>query len=202
MPRPHYKAGAVLCTLEVKDKFLLFLRNGVDPGSFLIAGFNAGLNQAQYNDPSFGQGAAGYGKRFGANFADLASGSLFGDFVYPTIFAEDPRYWRLAHGSGQRRVLHALGHVFVANWENGTHGKCFAMVRGGHRGRAARKKPMPLTTYLKVTPQPSGDGPTKRLVEQGIDSISLNPIRRLRRGCASPLLKSLHSSCRIMPPVR
>ena len=121
VPQPRYKAGAVLCTLQVKDKFLLFFRNTSAIGSFLSVGFNAGLDQAQNSDPSFGQGLAGYGKRFGANFADLASGSLFGDFVYPTIFSEDPRYYRLAHGSIQIRLLHALGHVFVANRENGTH---------------------------------------------------------------------------------
>jgi len=121
VPRPHYKAGTVLCTLVVKDKFLLFLRNTFDPASFLSMGFNAAKNQAQNSDPSFGQGAAGYGKRFGANFADLASGSFFGDFLYPTIFAEDPRYYRLARGGGRRRLLHALAHVFVANRENGTH---------------------------------------------------------------------------------
>jgi len=121
VPRPHFKAGAVLCTLVVKDKFRLFLRNTLDPASFLSMGFNAGLDQAQNNDPSFGQGAAGYGKRFGANFAGLASGSFFGDFVYPTIFAEDPRYYRLAHGGRRRRLLHALAHVFVANREDGRH---------------------------------------------------------------------------------
>ena len=121
VPRPHYKAGAVLCTLVVKDKFSLFLRNTVDPASFLSVSFNAGLDQAQNSDPSFGQGAAGYGKRFGANLAGLASGSFFGDFVYPTIFSEDPRYYRLAHGGGRRRLLHALAHVFVANRENGAH---------------------------------------------------------------------------------
>jgi len=120
VPRPHYKAGAVLCTLVVKDKFSLFLRNTFDPASFLSVSFNAGLDQAQNNDPSVGQGAAGYGKRFGANFAGLASGSFFGDFVYPTIFAEDPRYYPLAHGGSRRRLLHALGHVFIANREDGT----------------------------------------------------------------------------------
>jgi hypothetical protein len=66
---PHYKPGAVLCTLEVKDKFLLFVQDTFDPVTFLNVGFNAGLDQAQNTDPAFGQGAAGYGKRFGANFA-------------------------------------------------------------------------------------------------------------------------------------
>lgn len=105
---PHYKPGAVLCMLETKDKFLLFVQDTFDPVTFLNVGFNAGLDQAQNADPAFGQGAAGYGKRFGANFADQASSGFFKDFAYPMIFSEDPRYYRLAHGSVRRRCLHAL----------------------------------------------------------------------------------------------
>jgi len=117
---PHYKPGAVLCTLVVKDKFFLFAKDGLDPATFLSVGFDAGLDQAQNNDPTFGQGAAGYSKRFGANFAGQASFKFFKDFAYPTIFSEDPRYYRLAYGGGKKRILHALGHAFVAYRENGT----------------------------------------------------------------------------------
>lgn len=117
---PHYKPGAVLCTLEAKDKLLLFVQDTFDPVTFLSVGFDAGLDQAQNTDPSFGQGAAGYGKRFGADFAGQASSQFFKDFAYPTLFHEDPRYYRLAHGSSKKRVLHALGHAFVAYREDGT----------------------------------------------------------------------------------
>lgn len=41
------------------------------------------------------------------------------DFAYPPIFSEDPRYYRLAHGSGGRRFLHAVEHAFVAHRDNG-----------------------------------------------------------------------------------
>jgi hypothetical protein len=116
---PHYKPGALLCTLEVKDKFFLFVHDSVDPLTFLNAGFNAGIGQAQDTDHSFGQGGAGYGKRFGASLADQAQSEFFKDFVYPSIFSEDPRYYRLAQGSGGQRFLHAIGHVFVAHKESG-----------------------------------------------------------------------------------
>src|SRR3989441_8521604 len=39
--------------------------------------------------------------------------------MYPSIFSEDPRYYRLAHGSGGRRLLHAVEHVFLAHRDNG-----------------------------------------------------------------------------------
>jgi hypothetical protein len=118
--RPHYKPGAVLCSLELKDKFALFVEDTFDPVTFLSVGFEAGLGQAQDTDPSYGQGAAGYGKRFGGKFANQASGEFFKDFAYPAIFREDPRYYRLAHGSGGKRFLHAVEHVFVAHREDGT----------------------------------------------------------------------------------
>jgi hypothetical protein len=117
---PHYKPGAVLCTLELRDKFILFVQDAVDPVTFLNAGFNAGISQAENDDPSFGQGAAGYGKRFGANLADQASSEFFKDFAYPTIFSEDPRYYRLAHGATGKRLFHAVSHSVVAYRENGT----------------------------------------------------------------------------------
>jgi hypothetical protein len=115
----HYKPGAILCTLELKDKFILFVEETFDPVTFLNAGFNAGISQAENNEPAFGQGATGYGKRFGANFVSQASSQFFKDFAYPAIFSEDPRYYRLGHGASGRRLLHAAEHAFVAHRENG-----------------------------------------------------------------------------------
>lgn len=117
---PHYKPGAKLCTLEIKDKFRLFVDDTIDPITFLNAAFNAGLGQAQNTDPSFGQEAGGYGKRFGVNMIDQAQSEFFKDFAYPTIFFEDPRYYRLGQGSFKRRFLHAVAHVAVAHHEDGT----------------------------------------------------------------------------------
>jgi hypothetical protein len=116
---PHYKPGVALCSLDLKDKFFLFVRGSFDPGTFLSSDFNAGLSQAENQDRAFGQGMAGYGKRFGASYADQASFRFFKDFAYPSIFNEDPRYYRLIHGSSGKRFLHAIEHAFVAHSDNG-----------------------------------------------------------------------------------
>jgi hypothetical protein len=116
---PRYKPGTVLCSLEVKDKFTLFVRDTFEPISFLEAAFNAGLDQASNRDPTFGQGAKGYARRFGADFAGQTTWRFFTDFAYPTIFAEDPRYYRLIHGSRKRRFFHAIQHTFVAQRDSG-----------------------------------------------------------------------------------
>ncbi|MFI5057462.1 MAG: hypothetical protein ACHQLQ_04690 [Candidatus Acidiferrales bacterium] len=116
---PRYKPGAKLCTLGVKDKFVLFVRDSFDPVTFLATGFNAGIDQAEDTDPRYGQGAEGYGRRYGSEYAGQATSRFFKDFAYPSIFSEDPRYYRLARGSTGRRLLHAMGHAVVAHNDNG-----------------------------------------------------------------------------------
>lgn len=116
---PHYKPGLVLCSLEIKDKFFLFLRDSVDPETFLAAGFDAGISQAENYDPSFGQGGLGYGKRVGAAYVDEVQFRFFKEFAYPTIFLEDPRYYRMGQGSARRRFLHAVEHSVIAYNDHG-----------------------------------------------------------------------------------
>jgi hypothetical protein len=116
---PRYKPGAKLCTLTLKGKFVLFLQDSVDPVTFLDSAFNAGLDQAQDTDPSYWQGAEGYGRRFGAEYTGQASSRFFKEFAYPWIFSEDPRYYRLAHGNAGRRLLHAVEHSVVAHRDDG-----------------------------------------------------------------------------------
>jgi hypothetical protein len=84
------------------------------PAAFLEAGFDAGIDQAENSDPSYGQGAQGYGRRLGAEIAGQVSSRFFKDFAYPAIFSEDPRYYRLGRGPTGRRLLHAVEHVVVA----------------------------------------------------------------------------------------
>ena len=116
---PHYKQGAVLCSLQTKDKFFLFLRDAIDPETIIGSGFNAGISQAEDDDPSFGQGAKGYGERFGVSYIDQVQTRFFKEFAYPTIFSEDPRYYRMGQGSSKRRFLHAVAHSVVAYNDNG-----------------------------------------------------------------------------------
>jgi hypothetical protein len=117
---PHYLAGVYLCSLSPGDKFVLFVQDSLNRVVFLDSAFNAGLDQASNRDRAFGQGAEGYAKRFAATTADQASSNFFKDFAFPVMFAEDPRYYRMAHGPFRKRLLHAAGHSFVGYRVDGT----------------------------------------------------------------------------------
>ena len=116
---PHYRAGTTLCSLELKEKFRLFVVDTLDPLPVFSAGFDAAIGQARNDDPSFGQGGAGYGRRFATGFAGQVSHRFFTEFAYPAIFSEDPRYYRMEHGGGRRRLWHAMEHTFVAQRDSG-----------------------------------------------------------------------------------
>ena len=111
---PHHNTGKKLCGIGPLAKFHLFVSNNLEPVTFVGAAFNAGVAQAENDDPTFGQGMAGYGKRFGAALADTASSDFFHTFLFPVIFKQDPRYYRRLEGTTGERLGHAVSHVFVA----------------------------------------------------------------------------------------
>jgi len=111
--------GGRICALAAGQKFHLFVRNTFEPITVVSSAFDAGVGQALDSDPSFGQGAEGYGKRVGAAMADRVSSGFFRTFVFPMMFRQDPRYYRMGQGDTGARMGHALTHVFVAHGDSG-----------------------------------------------------------------------------------
>ncbi|MGE5321539.1 MAG: hypothetical protein ACM3SW_01670 [Actinomycetota bacterium] len=116
---PARKNGKRICGLYAEQKFQLFVRTTIDPVTFAGAAVSAGVSQWQNEDREFGQGAEGFGKRYGAAFADRATWNFFGKFFYPAIFQQDPRYFREGRGTIKSRLGHALAHSFVARSDSG-----------------------------------------------------------------------------------
>lgn len=105
--------------LTPRQKFHLTVKQITDPFTFVAAGLQAGLGQATDEFSGYGQGAAGYGKRYGATFADEAASQFFGDFFYPVLFREDPRYFRSGEGKLKHRIGYALSQEFVCHTDAG-----------------------------------------------------------------------------------
>lgn len=105
--------------LTTGEKFHLFVKGSFDPFEWAAAGFQAGVSQAENEFPGYGQGAAGYGKRYGASLADQVSSNFFANFAYPVLLKEDPRYFRLGEGSIKHRIVYSLEQEFVCHTDNG-----------------------------------------------------------------------------------
>jgi hypothetical protein len=116
---PRHRNALQPCVLDAAGKFQMFLEQEGDPLNFLGATIDAAQAQITHDDPSFGPGAKGYSKSYAAAVTDRATGDFFGVFLYPTIFHQDPRYYRQGQGSVKSRLGHALSHRWVTRSDTG-----------------------------------------------------------------------------------
>ena len=105
--------------LTAKQKYELAWKSSIDPFTWLITGAFAGVEQADDTFPGYGQGAQGYAKRYGANFADNFIGTEIGGAILPALFKQDPRYYYKGTGTVRARVLYALANAVVCKGDNG-----------------------------------------------------------------------------------
>ena len=105
--------------LTSKQKFSLAVRGTFDPVSILGVGFAAGVEQATNAYAGYGQGAAGYSKRFAAKFVDGRTSDMLTHAVFPSLLHQDPRYYYLGSGSVKTRLWHAVGSAFITRTDSG-----------------------------------------------------------------------------------
>ena len=105
--------------LASKQKFELAWKTMVDPVTFGVTGAIAGIQQAQNYFSGYGQGAQGYAKRYGANYADTVASTLIGSAILPSILKQDPRYFYKGSGSKRSRILYALANSVICKGDNG-----------------------------------------------------------------------------------
>jgi hypothetical protein len=117
--------------LNSKQKFELAWKTLTDPFSFVIIGAVAGVEQAQNNFAGYGQGASGYGKRYGASYGDFLAGTLIGSAILPSILKQDPRYFYKGTGSRRSRFLYALANAVICKGDNGRWQPNYSSILGG-----------------------------------------------------------------------
>ena len=117
--------------LTSKEKFDAVVRSSFDYSQAAWFGVAAGISQAQNHQASYGQGAAGYSKRYASAFADSTIGAFMQDAVFPSLLRQDPRYFRSGQGTVSRRSGHALAHTFVARGDSGRAQPNLSLILGG-----------------------------------------------------------------------
>jgi hypothetical protein len=114
--------------LSVKQKFELFVGESVAPSRFLLSAAGAGISQARNSLEGYGQGAGGYGKRFGSSLATVESTNFFGAFLISSMLHRDPRYFLTLHGGPAHRIGYALSHIVVSRTDKGKNAANWAGI--------------------------------------------------------------------------
>jgi hypothetical protein len=119
---PNYRSSPSLQNyqpLSPGEKFKIATEDSFDRGTVILAGIFGAESQATNANRSFGQGAAGFGRYFGAAYGDLVIGNYMTEGVFPVLLHQDPRYFRRGQGSGWSRLGYAAGQIFWTHTDSG-----------------------------------------------------------------------------------
>jgi hypothetical protein len=116
--------------LTAGQKFELFTSKAFDRFTFIKAAAGAGIDQARATPEGYGQGAEGFGRRYGAAFTTLVYNDFFTCFALPSLLHQDPRYFRRGQGRAGPRIGYALTRVVVTQGDYGRRQFNFSQVLG------------------------------------------------------------------------
>jgi hypothetical protein len=116
--------------LTSSDKFKVVTQSSFDYVKFFWYGALAGIGQAENSQSGYGQGAAGYGKRYGAVFADGTIEDYMTSAVLPSLLHQDPRYFQLGKGGFWHRTGYAMSRIVITRGDSGHNQFNFSEVIG------------------------------------------------------------------------
>lgn len=117
--------------LTTKQKYAVVFRGSFDYVQYPWYGFLSGISQWEDSEPGYGQGAAGYGKRYGAAFADGTIENFMTGAVLPSLLHQDPRYFQSGQGSFWHRTVYAMSRNLITRTDSGQNQFNYSEVVGG-----------------------------------------------------------------------
>jgi hypothetical protein len=100
-------------TLTKHQKFQHWIKRTYSPYTIAGVTFDATWAQMWGDWPQYGGGMQGWGKRFGATLADTETRTFFGQFLFPVMFHQDPRYFPSQKQGLIPRAWYAATRVLV-----------------------------------------------------------------------------------------
>ena len=122
--------------LTKKLKFQLAWKSSIDPVTILGGAFLAGVQQAGDQYSEFGQGAEGYGKRFGTVYANIVASTFLSGAIFPSLLKQDPRYFYKGTGTTRSRVWRAVSNSVLCKGDNGRWQINYSNIAGSFGGAA------------------------------------------------------------------
>jgi len=116
--------------LTPKQKFELAWKTSIDPVTFALTGAGAGIEQALNQFGGYGQGAQGYGKRYGAAYGDLLTSTFIGAAILPSLLKQDPRYFYKGIGTKRSRFLYAIANSVICKGDDGRWQPNYSAILG------------------------------------------------------------------------
>jgi len=162
---PNYRTSPSLQSYEPLtpgEKFKIATEDSFDRGTVALAVLFGGEGQLTNSNRSFGQGAAGFGRYFGASYGDFVIGDYMTEAVFPSLLHQDPRYFRHGTGSGWSRLRYAMGQVFWTHRDSGGMQFNYSEVIGNSTAVA-------ISTAYYVNNRTASDATSRLGMQLGVD---------------------------------
>ena len=122
---PNYRADQFQTTyvpISAAGKFAIARSDSFDwPNYFLLAGY-ALQSQVAAGGFLHSGGLNGFGRYYSRSVADQVVGAYVTEAILPTLFHEDPRFFRLGNGPILYRAYNAASRIFVTKRDDGSAG--------------------------------------------------------------------------------
>lgn len=141
--------------LTAKDKFKVVALGTFDYVEYPWWGVLAAVSQADNSEPGYGQGWAGYGKRYGATMGDSMIENFMVGAVFPSVLHQDPRFYQSGKGGFTGRSLYAVSRIFITRGDSGHAQFNFSEIFGSATAAAISTYSYhPSSTYISTPTNP------------------------------------------------
>jgi hypothetical protein len=156
--------------LTTKQKYAVVARSTFDYVQYPWWAFLAGISQAENSEPGYGQGAAGYGKRFATQIADGTIENFMTGAVFPSLLHQDPRYFQSGKGGFLHRTGYAITRIVVTRTDSGHAQFNYSEVFGSALSATISTYSYhPKSTYLSTPTNPHMFIPSDRTLANTAD---------------------------------
>jgi|SRR5579859_6471444 len=138
---------STVAPLSTRKKFNLAAADSFGQTAFGLAGIYSGIGQLDHQYPEFGQGAAGFTKRYATAYGDQVIGNYMVEAIFPAMLQQDPRYYRMAHGGFFNRVAYAVSRILITRSDSGDTQFNYSQVAGTAAGAAIANLYYPDRTF-------------------------------------------------------
>jgi hypothetical protein len=130
---PNYRAvsaGTTPLPASAGVNFRLATDQAFDYSSFIFLGLTTLISEGRDTHPTLGKGPGGYGQYLWRNALDRTDRSYQINFLFPTLYHEDPRYYAMEKGNPFRRFIYAASRSVITRTYTGKDTVNFAGLSG------------------------------------------------------------------------
>lgn len=151
---PNYRAvsaGEIPPPPTPREAFKIATQNSFDYSAFVFVGITSLLAEGTNSHPQLGKGIPGFWGYYWRGFADKTDGNYWVDWIMPTVFHQDERYFAMGEGPIAKRGAYAATRILITPDYHGRSSFNASELLG--RGIA---QAISLTYYPSKTQTPSG----------------------------------------------